>query len=130
MQKNKNVTEIVACIIESIKEKKGEEIVTIDLTKLENTITDYFIICHGNSNRQVDSIAEGIERKLKTDYNEHVFYKEGVQQAEWILLDYFNIVVHVFQKDIRHHYKLEELWADGEITTVSNEISTAEHQNG
>lgn len=121
MQNKENVTEILATVIESIREKKGEEIVTINLAKLENSITDYFIICHGSSNRQVDAIAENVERKLRSVHKEHALYKEGVKQAEWILLDYSNIIVHVFQKEIRDHYKLEELWADGDITIIDDE---------
>lgn len=121
MQGQNKSHEILNCIIEGIKEKKGEEIVKINLESLENAVTDYFIICHANSNRQVDAIADNIEKNLRKQYQEHVFHKEGASQAEWILLDYSNIVVHVFKKDVRYNYKLEELWGDGELTRISDQ---------
>jgi ribosome-associated protein len=120
MQKNETSNEIVNSIIEGIKEKKGENIVAIDLHELENAVTDHFIICHGSSNRQVDAIADHIEKKLRKQYHESVFHKEGEQQANWILLDYSNFVVHIFQKDVRERYKLEELWADGKTTVIND----------
>lgn len=120
MQNKNNTTDILNSIIEGMKEKKGVDIVKIDLRKTENSITDYFIICHGSSNRQVDAIADHIENTLKNEHQERLIYKEGVKQAEWILLDYFNIIVHIFQKDTRNLYKLEELWADGEITKFND----------
>ncbi|ALO14947.1 Ribosomal silencing factor RsfS [Salinivirga cyanobacteriivorans] len=120
MQGQNKPGDIINCIIEGIKEKKGEEIVKLDLKNLEQAVTDYFIICHANSNRQVDAIADHVEKNLRKQYQEHVLHKEGTSQAEWILLDYANIVVHVFKKDVRNTYKLEELWGDGELTRISD----------
>ena len=102
-------------IIESIQDKKGKEIVSIDLREVDDAVTDYFIICHGESTTQVKAIGEHIEQQTKILLNERVGHREGYDNMEWVLLDYFNIVVHVFLKDKRSYYNLEELWNDGNI---------------
>jgi len=103
-------------IIESIREKKGERIINIDLRELNNSICDYFIISHGDSNTQVKAIAENIEETVKKNLNLNVYHREGYENATWILLDFNTIVVHIFQKETRQHYRLEDLWADGKFT--------------
>ena len=120
MQNKNKLNDIINCIIEGIKEKKGEDIVKIDLLQLEQAVTDCFIICHAQSNRQVDAIADHIEKSLRKEMQEHVYHKEGAEQADWILLDYTNVVVHVFKKDIRTLYNLEELCGDGKLTQISD----------
>ncbi len=107
-------------IIEAIREKKGKEIVTINLSKIENSICDCFIICHGDSYTQVDAITESVERKLKDDAGLRAHHIEGLQNSQWVLMDFFDILVHVFQKDFRTFYNLEELWADGEMVRVDD----------
>ncbi len=121
MHQKNEVKVLLESIIEGIKEKKGEEIVQINLLKLEHSVSDYFIICHAQSGRQVDAIADNVERRLRKNFNEHVIHKEGASQAEWVLLDFSNIVVHVFQKDVRNQYQLEELWGDGEFTRFNDQ---------
>ena len=106
-------------ILEAIKEKKGHEIVTIDLSEVENSICDCFIICHGESVTQVGAITESIERKLKEEARIRAHHVEGLQNSQWVLLDYFDILVHVFQEEFRAFYRLEELWADGKVTKVT-----------
>ena len=106
-------------ILDAIKEKKGHQIVSIDLREVENSICDFFIICHGESTTQVSAIAESIERKLKEEAHVRAHHVEGMQNSQWVLLDYFDILVHVFQEEYRSFYKLEELWADGKITRVT-----------
>jgi len=103
-------------IIEAIQEKKGHQIVTIDLSEIENSICEYFIICHGESVTQVGAIVESIEKKLKEEGRIRAHHVEGLQNSQWVLLDYFDILVHVFQEEYRSFYKLEELWADGKVT--------------
>ncbi len=103
-------------ILEAIREKKGHQIVSIDLTEVENSICDFFIICHGESVTQVGAIAESIEKKLKEEAKIRAHHVEGVQNCQWVLLDYFDILVHVFQEEFRSFFKLEELWADGKVT--------------
>ena len=105
-------------IVEAIQEKKGHRIVTIDLTNIENSICDYFVICHGESVTQVGAIAESIEKKLKENGRLRVHHIEGLQNSQWVLLDYFDILVHVFQEEYRAFYRLEELWADGKVARV------------
>ena len=106
-------------ILEAIKEKKGHEIVSIDLSEVENSICDCFIICHGESVTQVGAITESIERKLKEEALIKAHHLEGLQNSQWVLLDYFDILVHVFQEEFRAFYRLEELWADGKVTKVT-----------
>lgn len=105
-------------IIESILEKKGQEIVNINIEEIENTACKNFIICHGESNRQVVSIAEAIEDKVHEKLDEKVYRKHGYQNAQWIILDFFTTVVHVFQKEFRDLYSLEQLWADGKVEKI------------
>lgn len=109
-------------IIEAIQEKKGHQIVTINLSEVENSICDYFIICHGESVTQVGAIAESIEQKLKKEAKIRAHHVEGVQNSQWVLMDYFDILVHVFQEEYRSFYKLEELWADGKVTEVKETV--------
>ena len=105
-------------IVEAIQEKKGKQIVTIDLSQVEQSICDCFIICHGDSATQVGAITESIEKKLKETNGIRVHHVEGLQNRQWVLLDYFDILVHVFQDEYRSFFKLEELWADGKVVMV------------
>lgn len=109
---------LLSNIIEGILEKKGLEIVDLDLSKVHNAFCDHFIICHAESNTQVNAIADSVEKKVKENLNERVGHREGLENATWVLLDYYNIVVHVFQREIRSYYKLEELWGDAQITRI------------
>jgi ribosome-associated protein len=106
-------------IIESIDEIKGQNIVKIDLSKTDNSVCEFFIITHADSDTQVRGIAKNIEKNLKEKHQFKSFHAEGYENAQWVLLDYSSIVVHVFLKEIRNYYKLEELWADAEIEIVS-----------
>ncbi len=102
-------------IIDCIQEKKGSDIVQINLTKTNNSVCEFFIIAHGDSNTQVKAIAAHIEDYLKKQYKIRPLHTEGYENAQWVLLDYNSIVVHIFQQETREYYKLEELWADAEI---------------
>jgi ribosome-associated protein len=104
---------LLEVIIESIKSKKGKEIVSIDLRGIEKSVCNYFVICHAESTTQVSAIAEEIRQKTKEDLEVTADHIEGQQNSFWILLDYISIVVHVFINDQRHFYQLEDLWADG-----------------
>jgi ribosome-associated protein len=110
-------------IIEGILEKKGQDIVDLDLTKVHNAVCDHFIICDAESNTQVNAIADSVEKKVKEELNQRVGHREGLENALWILLDYYSIVVHVFQRDIREYYKLEELWGDAHITHINDSFN-------
>lgn len=109
-------SELNDLIIESIREIKGKEIVKIDLRDLHDASTDYFIICSGESTTQVKAISENIEKRVKGNLKEFPYSVEGKTESRWILLDYFNTVVHVFHPESRLFYELEELWSDGKIT--------------
>lgn len=95
-----------------IEEKKGEEIVTLDIYKTNPSVCDYFIVCHGTSNTHVGAIAEEVQKIVREELGQKPFHIEGVNNAEWILLDYVDVVVHIFQKNFRSFYDLENLWAD------------------
>lgn len=106
-------------IVHGMQEKKAGEIVKLDLAGIPNSITDYFIICHGNSRSQVEAIAESIQAEVKKAVGENPWHKEGYENAEWILLDYFDVVAHVFQPESRAFYQLEKLWADAVRTDIA-----------
>ena len=110
-------------IIKGILEKKGHDVVCIDLSQVENAICDYFVICHGDSNTQVNAIAESVEKETTEQLNLRPSSVEGKGNAEWVLMDYGHTVVHIFQKPFRKHYRLEELWGDGKITHIEESNS-------
>ena len=111
---------LINAIITGIQEKKGEEIISLNLLKIHNSVCDYFIICHGNSNTQVDAITGSIEEYVRESVGENPWQKEGFENSEWVLLDYVNVVVHIFQKETRTFYNIEELWGDAEIKTFKD----------
>ena len=102
-------------IINAIQEKKGENIVSLDLRKIPEAVADFFIICEATSNTQVKAISDFIEVKLKEDCDETPYKHEGFHALQWVLIDYVNVVVHIMQPDTRKFYKLEEMWSDAEL---------------
>jgi len=114
-----NVEQKRELILEAIREKKGHQVVSIDLSEVENSICDFFIICHGESVTQVGAITESIEKKLKEEALIRAHHVEGLQNSQWVLMDYFDILVHVFQEEFRSFFRLEELWADGKVIRVA-----------
>jgi ribosome-associated protein len=108
-------------IVHGMKEKKAFDITIIDLKSIKNAVADYFIICSGNSDTQVDAITDSIEEEVYKLTSQNPWHKEGKQNNEWVLLDYVDVVAHVFLKDKRKFYSLEELWGDAKITTIENE---------
>ena len=112
--------ELNALIIDSIQDIKGENIIKLDLRHLEEAPADFFIICEGQSNTQVKAISDNIYKRLKLEGNTLPSHMEGQQNALWILVDYFTTVVHVFYKDTRSFYELEDLWSDAIFTEYGN----------
>jgi ribosome-associated protein len=110
--------DLVNALVEGILEKKGEEILVLDLKKLPHAIADYFIICEASNERQVNAIADQLEREVRKKIKEKPWHVEGKENLEWVLIDYFNVVVHIFKKETRKFYALEDLWADGEIVKL------------
>lgn len=103
-----------------MQEKKGLDVITMDLRKLKSAFADYFVICHGTSDRQVEAIADSVEEEIRKATGEKPLHREGAEQAEWILLDYINVVIHIFQEEKRAFYGIEELWGDAEIKNYAS----------
>ena len=109
---------LVKAIIDSIKQHKGKEVISLDLRGIETAVCDFFIICHGTSNTHIASIAENVRKEISKQIKEKPWHTEGETNKEWILMDYFNVVVHIFNKEKRNFYKLENLWADANIKYI------------
>jgi ribosome-associated protein len=105
-------SKIFKTIIHAIQEKKGEQIVSLDLRKIPEAVADFFIICQASNNNQLKAIADNIEFEVKNNCGENPFKHEGRQAEQWILIDYVNIVVHIMLPEPRKFYQLEELWSD------------------
>lgn len=110
--------ELITLIIAGIEDIKGQNISILDLRSIENSVSDYFVICDGNSNTQVNAIVNSIQKKVSKSAHEKPYQIEGEDNAEWVLMDYINIVVHVFQKHKREYYAIENLWGDAKITEI------------
>jgi ribosome-associated protein len=117
-----NNNKLLDTIYEALFRKKANDVVLIDLSGLENAITNYFIICDADSNIQVRAIADSVEELVFANHAKKAWHKEGYENCIWILLDYEDIIVHIFQKPIRNYYRLEELWADGIILNIEDKL--------
>lgn len=124
MQKGKaSADELIALILNGIEEVKGHDINLLDLREIENTVCDYFIICNGTSNTHVNAIVSSIQKTVSKAIKDKPWHIEGSENAEWVLLDYVNVVTHVFQKHIREFYDIEGLWGDAKVTVVENSLN-------
>lgn len=103
-------------VIESIREKKGENVVALDLTGIKESVTDAFVVCNASSKVQVKAIAEFVQELVWNRTGERPYHVEGFENMEWVLIDYVDVVVHVFLNDMREHYGLEEIWSDAPKT--------------
>jgi ribosome-associated protein len=110
---------LVDAAIEGILEVKGKNISVLDLRKIKNRICDFYIVCNADSKTQVNAIANSVDVIVKKITGENPYHTEGMQNAEWVLIDYVNVVVHVFETEARYFYNLEALWADAEITKIA-----------
>lgn len=108
---NKN-SKLFKTIIRAIQEKKGENIISVDLRKISEAVADFFIICQASSHPQIRAISEHVEDEVKKHCGESPYHHEGKQQLQWVLIDYVNIVVHIMMPESRKFYKLEEMWSD------------------
>lgn len=111
---NRN-SKIFTTIIKAIQDKKGDKVVSLDLRKIPEAVADFFILCEANSNTQVKAIADFVEEEVKNHAGESPYKHEGQTSGQWILVDYVNIVVHIFLPETRKFYKLEEMWSDAEV---------------
>ncbi|OJV16574.1 MAG: ribosome silencing factor [Dyadobacter sp. 50-39] len=116
---SKDLTELV---VKGMTEKKGLEIAILDLRKVKNSITDFFVICSGNSDTQIDALANSVEDEVYKISKTEPWQKEGKANGEWILIDYVDVVAHIFNKERRKHYDLEELWGDAEVTYLEDSM--------
>ncbi|MBL7858718.1 MAG: ribosome silencing factor [Cyclobacteriaceae bacterium] len=105
-------------IVKGMQEKKATDIVVMDLRKIKNAVADFFIICSGNSDKQLEAIADSIDEEVFKDLKENPWHTEGKNNKEWMLLDYIDVVAHVFKKDRREFYALEKLWGDADIKEI------------
>jgi ribosome-associated protein len=123
MKKKSDGTDVLLnSVIKGIFEKKGQNVLKIDLRKLENRITDYFVICHAPSGTQVSAICDSVDDTVRKEAGEKPIHIEGLENCFWVLLDYGNVIVHVFLEEYRKFYSLESLWADAAIETMEDKL--------
>jgi ribosome-associated protein len=108
-------------IVKGMQEKKASDIVVMDLRRIKNAVADFFVICSGNSDKQLDAISDSIDAEVFKKFQENPWHTEGKNNKEWMLLDYINVVAHVFRKDRREFYALERLWGDADITEIGSD---------
>ena len=119
-KKKSNADELISKIISGVEDVKGNDISLLDLRDIENTVCSYFIVCSGSSNTHVNAIVRSVQKTVSKGLREKPFHTEGLENSEWVLIDYVNIVVHVFQKHIREYYNIEELWGDAKTTQIAS----------
>ena len=112
---------LIETIVEGIQDKKGKDIVSLDLTGFDGAICSHFVVCNADSTAQVAAIADGIEEKVYEKLKENPWRVEGKQTGLWVALDYVDVIVHIFQSDLRDYYRLEELWADAPMIKYESE---------
>ena len=103
-----------------IQEKKGNDIVRLDLRELNSSVSDYFIICNADSATQVKAIADSVEEEIYKKTQTNPWWNEGLEHADWIILDYFDVVVHIFKTEKREFYGIEDLWGDAQSTSYQS----------
>lgn len=119
-KENTSADQLIATILEGIEDVKGQHINILDLRDIENTVCDYFIVCEGTSNTQINAIVNSVQKKVSKTLRDKPWHIEGSENAEWVLMDYVNVVVHVFQKHIREYYDIESLWGDAKMTEIKS----------
>ena len=119
-KKKSNADELISKIISGVEDVKGIDISLLDLRDIENTVCSYFIVCSGSSNTHVNAIVSSVQKTVSKELREKPLHTEGLENSEWVLIDYVNIVVHVFQKHIREYYNIEELWGDAKTTQIAS----------
>ena len=112
--------ELSKIVVEGMQGKKAQDIVVLDLRKVANSIADFFIICSGNTDTQVRAISESVEDVVNKSNKQNPWHKEGYKNNEWVLLDYVDVVAHIFKKDRREFFALEDLWGDAKITKIAS----------
>jgi ribosome-associated protein len=121
-KKTVSTDNLLTYILKGIEEVKGNDIEILDLRNIDTAVCDYFVICNGTSNTQVNAIVNSIQKIVSKEIKDKPWHVEGSDNAEWVLMDYVNVVVHVFQKNIREYYNIEGLWGDAKITVIPNKF--------
>jgi ribosome-associated protein len=107
-------------IVKGMQEKKAADILVMDLRKVKNAVADFFVVCSGNSDKQLDAIADSVDQEVFKTMKENPWHVEGRTNKEWVLLDYFDVVVHIFKRDKREFFALEKLWGDAEMIEIKD----------
>jgi ribosome-associated protein len=107
-------------IVKGMQEKKAADILVMDLRKVKNAVADFFVVCSGNSDKQLDAIADSVDQEVFKTMKENPWHVEGKNNKEWVLLDYFDVVAHIFKKDKREFFALEKLWGDAEMIEIKD----------
>lgn len=127
MNQKTSEDELLTYIISGIEDVKGHQITLLDLRELENTVCDYFVVCSGNSSTQVEAIKNSVNKTISKQLKEKPWHIEDSQNSEWVLIDYVDIVVHIFQNHVREYYNLEDMWGDAKIEQVTSDFNKIEN---
>ena len=119
-KKGKGSEKLCDAIVKGMQEKKAIDIVVLDLRKVKNAVADFFVICSGGSDKQLDAITQSVDEEVYKAVKENPWHVEGKNNKEWMLLDYFDVVAHIFRKDRRDFFALEKLWGDAVITEIED----------
>jgi ribosome-associated protein len=119
-KKQSESSKLCDAIVEGMQDNKAKDIVVLDLREIESAVSDFFVVCSGQSSTQVDGIAESISRYTRKHLKQRPWHVEGKTKSEWVLLDYIDVVAHVFYKDTRSFFDLEDLWSDAVRTDIPN----------
>ena len=119
---NFGADDMIAVVLKAMDEVKGNDVQILDLREIENTVCDYFVIATGTSNTHVNALAGAVQKQVGKQCQEKPWHVEGEQNSEWVLIDYVNVVVHVFQQKTREYYNIEGLWGDAKITSIPSTI--------
>lgn len=119
-KKKQDSEKLADLVVKGMQEKKATDIVVMDLREVKNAVADFFVLCSGNSDKQLSAISDSVDEFVYKDLKENPWHSEGKNNKEWMLLDYISVVVHIFKKDRRDFYSLEKLWGDARTTAVEN----------
>jgi ribosome-associated protein len=119
-RKTSSAEKLTKAIVSGMQEKKAQDIIIMDLRHVKNAVADFFVICSGSSDKQLAAISDSVEEEVSKAIGEDPWHREGRQNKEWMLIDYINVVAHIFRKDKRNFFALEKLWGDAEITEVAD----------
>jgi len=119
-KKKQDSEKLADLVVKGMQEKKASDIVVMDLRDVKNAVADFFVLCSGNSDKQLSAISDSVDEFVYKDLNENPWHSEGKNNKEWMLLDYISVVVHIFKKDRREFYALEKLWGDAKTTVIED----------